>query len=266
MAILEGRTLAAELKEKQKERVDRLISRGIKPTLAITSTKDDAIIDTYVRLKKLYGDDIGVEVQIHRPHQTKLPELIKELNADKMVQGIIIQLPLANPSETDRMVNFIDPSKDVDGLGEKAEFEPATPLAIFWLLEFHKIDLKNKTILLIGRGKLVGAPLEKMLRKRDLKVIVIDKPTPELSRLAGESDVIISATGSPGILKSEMVHDGTAIVDAGLASEKGKLLGDADSELYNRDNISITPVRGGVGPLTICALMNNLIQAAEQQL
>lgn len=266
MTQLEGRSLAAELKLKQTERVSGLKSKGINPKLAILLTKDDPVIDTYVQLKKAYGEDIGAGVSIEKVPQAELPALIQKLNMDPSVHGIIIQLPLADPAATEEIVNLVKTSKDVDGLGEKAEFAPATPKAILALLDFHNIDLSSKQILLIGRGKLVGAPLEAMLKKRDLNVTTVAEPTPDLSRLALESEVIIAATGSPAVLTNNMVKDGAVIIDAGLASEKGRLVGDADESLHNRENISITPTKGGIGPLTVSMLFDNLLQAAENQI
>src|SRR5207302_1710863 len=120
--------------------------------------------NTYVRLKKKYGADIGIEVEQHTPIQADVPKLLKKLNSDKAVHGIIVQLPLSDPSQTEEIVNLVAPEKDVDALGKKSKFEPATPMAILWLLHGYNIELKGKHILLIGRGKLVGEPLEKILK------------------------------------------------------------------------------------------------------
>jgi methylenetetrahydrofolate dehydrogenase (NADP+)/methenyltetrahydrofolate cyclohydrolase len=174
-----------------------------------------------------------------------------------------VQLPLEDPSETDRIVNLVDPKKDVDALGDKSEFEPATPMAILWLLNGYNIELRGKDILLIGKGKLVGAPLEKMLKQSGLKVQVIDREIPDLKTRTLEADVIITATGRPAILYPDMIKQGAVLVDAGVASEHGKTVGDLAPEVYERDDLTLTPQKGGVGPLTVCALFENVIRAAQ---
>jgi methylenetetrahydrofolate dehydrogenase (NADP+)/methenyltetrahydrofolate cyclohydrolase len=264
MRLLNGSELAGFIKERHAKQVRRLSAAKIQPKLAIVQVKDDPIINTYVRLKKQYGADIGVEVEVHTPKQSELPKLLKKLNQDETVQGIIVQLPLTEPAQTDEIVNQVAPQKDVDALGEKSEFEPATPMAILWLLNGYNIELgMGKRIVLIGRGKLVGAPLEKILKKSGYKVEVIDRSIPDLAQKTKAADIIITATGSPAILYSDMIKQGAVVVDAGVASEEGKTIGDLAPEVYKRDDLTITPEKGGVGPLTVSALFENVIRAAE---
>src|SRR3990167_10631385 len=170
MKILDGRELAGYIKERHARQVRELKSRGIQPKLAIVQVKDDPVINTYVRLKQRYGADIGVEVEVHTPKQSEAPKLLNKLSNNKSVHGIIVQLPLIDPSETDKIVNLVAPEKDVDALGKEAKFEPATPMAILWLLNGYNIDMSGKHVLLIGRGKLVGAPLEKILKSSGIEV------------------------------------------------------------------------------------------------
>ena len=226
--------------------------------------KDDPAINTYVRLKRQYGADIGIEVEVHRLEQKDAPALIEKLNEDETTNGIIVQLPLTDTSETEKIINLVAPEKDVDSLGEKSQFEPATPMAILWLLNGYNIDLKRKKVLLIGRGKLVGAPLEKILNKSSIDVEAVDRSTPGLQGLALQADIIVTATGSPGLLKADMIKQGAVVVDAGVASEEGKTIGDLDPVVYKRDDLTITPEKGGVGPLTVCALFENVIRAAQK--
>jgi methylenetetrahydrofolate dehydrogenase (NADP+)/methenyltetrahydrofolate cyclohydrolase len=264
MKILNGSDLAEYIQERQGQQVRSLVqSAKIQPKLAIIVTVENPVIDVYMRLKQRYGDDIGILVTVHRIEQSMAPAFIDELNNDATVQGIIIQLPLADPSQTDALVNLVVPKKDVDALGVNATYDPATPLAILWLLAGYNIDLKTKQVLLIGRGKLVGAPLERMLRNSGIAVTVADRKTVDLMTLTLAADVIVSATGQPGILTSEMVKIGTVVVDAGVASENGKTVGDVALDLHNRDDLTITPVKGGVGPLTVCALFDNVIRASR---
>jgi len=263
MKLLNGLEIAGFIKERHAHQVRSLVADKIYPKLAIVQTKDDPVINTYVRLKKEYGSDVGIEVEEYKIAQAQAPEILNKLSISKDVHGIIVQLPLEDVSETDRIVNLVDPKKDVDALGDKSLFEPATPMAILWLLNGYNIELRGKNILLIGKGKLVGAPLEKMLKKSELNVSVIDQEIGDIKERALEADIIITATGSPAILYPDMIKTGAAVVDAGVASESGKTVGDLAPEVYERDDLTITPPKGGVGPLTVCALFENVIRAAQ---
>jgi len=284
MKFLDGNELAGYIKERHFKQVGQLVASGIEPKLAIIQIKDDPVINTYVGLKQRYGRDIGIDVEIHRISQTEVPKLIRELNEDSSVHGIIIQLPLADPNQTDEIVNLVAPEKDVDALGDPNSpwppghwarrqagavrgswFEPATPMAIMWLLAGYNIELAGKKILLIGRGKLVGAPLEKILLAAGYDVTVIDREVADLTRYTKNKDIIITATGSPAIIYPHMIKEGAVIVDAGVASESGKTVGDLSPEIFRRDDLIITPQKGGVGPLTVCALFENVIRAASRR-
>lgn len=265
MKILNGRELAEFIKERQAHEVRALRQAwDIEPKLAIIVTVDNPVIDVYMRLKKHYGADLLIDVDIHRVTQAEVPELLNQLNSDDSVHGIIIQLPLANLEQTDELVNMVNPDKDVDALGDKATFDPATPMAIMWLLAGYNVDLRGKKVLLIGRGKLVGAPLERILLDSDIDVQVADRETTDLAAEVHDADVIVTATGSPAILYAEMIKQGAVVVDAGVASEDGKTVGDVAADVYERDDLTLTPVKGGVGPLTVCALFENVIRAARR--
>lgn len=263
MKILNGQELAGFIKERHAKQVRSLRANKISPKLAIVQVKDDRVINTYVRLKKEYGADIGIEVEAHIVLQSEAPKVLRKLNNDGRVHGIIVQLPLQDPSQTDAIVNLVDPAKDVDALGEKSEFDPATPMAILWLLNGYNVDLKAKKILLIGRGKLVGAPLERILKNLGFDVEVIEREVPNVSEITLGADIIITATGTPAILYADMIKQKAVVVDAGVASESGKTVGDLAPDVYERDDLTITPEKGGVGPLTVCALFENLIRAAS---
>jgi methylenetetrahydrofolate dehydrogenase (NADP+)/methenyltetrahydrofolate cyclohydrolase len=267
MKILSGTELSGFIKERQAQQVRSLAgSSGAHPKLAIIVTVDNPVIDIYVRLKKQYGHDLGIDVDVYRIKQSEVPVKLLELNKDDQVNGIIIQLPLEDSTQTNTLTNLVDPNKDVDALGSKSKFEPATPMAIMWLLAGYNVDLRGKSVLLIGKGKLVGQPLERLLKSSDIDVKVADRSTSELADETLEADVIITATGSPAILYPNMVKEGAVVVDAGVASEDGKTVGDVDDSLYERDDLTITPKKGGVGPLTVCALFENVILAASKTL
>jgi len=266
MKLLNGKELAGCIKERQAHEVRALRqAMHVQPKLAIVLTIDHPTINVYVRMKKAYGADILIDVEIHRVTQDDAPALIKQLNADKSVHGIIIQLPLERPEETESLVNLVAPEKDVDALGANATFDPATPMAIMWLLAGYNIDLqRGKRVLLVGRGKLVGAPLERIFKNSGIDVHVADRATTDLKAETIQADVIITATGSPAILFPDMIKQGAVVVDAGVAGEEGKTVGDLAPEVYERDDLTITPVKGGVGPLTVCALFENTITAARR--
>lgn len=264
MKSLNGSELAGYIKERQAHQVRSLRqSQQITPCLAIVQTIDDPVIDTYVRLKRRYGEDILVDVQLHKIPQSEAADTIRKLNDDSSVHGIIVQLPLAEPSETDALVNLVNPEKDVDALGERATLDPATPLAITWLLAGYNVELEHKKIVIVGNGRLVGAPLARMWRNSGYDVTVVDIDTKDPAAIIKEAEVIVSATGSPGLIKSDMVRPGAAVVDAGTASESGKIVGDVAPEVRERHDLAITPEKGGVGPLTVAALFDNVIRAAR---
>lgn len=262
--ILNGLELAGFIKSRQaREARSMRQSLGTVPKLAIVQTKDDPVINTYVRLKKQYGKDIGVEVESFFCKQSEVKNVLTKLNNDDSVHGIIVQLPLEDIAETDEIVDMVNANKDVDALGKNPSFEPATPMAILWLLAGYNVDLKNKKIVLIGRGKLVGAPLEKILKSGGHTVEVIDRNITDIAHHTKEADIIITATGSPAIIYADMLKPGAVVVDAGVASEQGKTVGDLASDVYERDDIAVTPTKGGVGPLTVCALFENVLRAAR---
>ncbi len=260
MRELNGSELAGFIKERQAKQVRALRQAWyINPRLAIVTDVENPVIETYMRLKQRYGADILIDVEIHRVPAGGALEVIQELNNRDDVQGIILQLPISNSDQTDELLESIREDKDVDGLRKSAIFQAATPTAISWLLAGYGVDLKNKKVAIVGRGRLVGAPLEKMWLKSGVDVTVFEKGD-DLSQLINY-DIIVSATGVPGLIKSQMVKAKTVVVDAGTASENGKIVGDVSEEVRQRNDVIITPKKGGVGPLTVSALFDNVITA-----
>lgn len=260
---LNGSELASFIKERQAKAVRGLRQAfNVQPKLAIIVTAPQPIIEIYMRLKKSYGADILVDVDIHRVSQPEVLPLIQQLNGDSSVHGIIVQLPLEDPTQTDEVLNSVLPEKDVDALGQNAVFDPATPTAILWLLAGYGVDLKERKITILGKGKLVGEPLERMLQVSGLDATAYDK-SDDVESAVAIADVIVTATGQPGVLMSEMIPLRCVVVDAGVAVEEGRAVGDLASDVYERDDLKITPRRGGVGPLTVCALFENVIKAAK---
>ena len=260
MRELNGSELAGFIKERQAKQVRALRQAWhINPRLAIVTDVENPVIETYMRLKQRYGADILVDVEIHRVPAGGALEVIQELNNRDDVQGIILQLPISNPDQTEELLESIREDKDVDGLRKRAIFQAATPTAISWLLAGYGVDLKGKKVAIVGRGRLVGAPLEKIWLKSDVDVTVFEKGD-DLSQLINY-DIIVSATGVPGLIKSQIVKAKAVVVDAGTASENGKIVGDVSEEVRQRNDVIITPKKGGVGPLTVSALFDNVITA-----
>ncbi|HRK40729.1 MAG TPA: bifunctional 5,10-methylenetetrahydrofolate dehydrogenase/5,10-methenyltetrahydrofolate cyclohydrolase [Candidatus Saccharibacteria bacterium] len=265
MKLLDGSELAAYIKERQAKQV-----RGLRqawqvfPKLAIVQTSDSPVIATYVRLKRVYGEDILIDVELHTVSEDEALAWIDELNHDETVHGIIIQLPLADESRTDELLRAVSPEKDVDALASGKYFDAATPMAINWLLAGYNIDLQSKKIVLVGEGRLVGAPLAQMWQNSGYDVTVVSEPTENLKTVIQTADVVVTATGVPGLITSEMLRPETVVVDAGTASEGGKIVGDVAPDVRKRHDLVITPEKGGVGPLTICALFDNVIRSARR--
>jgi methylenetetrahydrofolate dehydrogenase (NADP+)/methenyltetrahydrofolate cyclohydrolase len=264
MKLLNGSELVEYIKVRQAKQVRALRqSWKVFPKLAIVVTGDNAVIATYVRLKQAYGADILVDVDIYTADMETIHSTIETLNADDTVHGIIVQLPLIDESKTDEVLSAIAPAKDVDGLGGEAMYDAATPMAINWLLAGYNISLDNKHIVLVGEGRLVGAPLARMWQDSGYNVTVVSEPTDNLSAIVKEADIVVTATGVPGLITSDMLRPDMVIVDAGTASEGGRIVGDVAPEVRERHDLTITPEKGGVGPLTICALFDNVIRSGR---
>ena len=281
MKILNGKELAGYIKERQAHEASRLRAKlGRKPKLVIIYDNDSPVIKKYMQLKQCYGEDIGVEVE---QRKGELKEEIVAAGEAEDVDGIIVQLPLAQPEMTDEALSLIPSRKDVDGLRSgmtksrdeskddaingnatigTSSFDSATATAIHWLLNGYGIELQDKKIAVVGRGRLVGAPLIRMWKVSGYDVTEFGRDG-DLNQLP-KFDIIVTATGVPHLVKTEMVASGTVVVDAGTASENGVLVGDVDESVRERDDLGgITPKIGGVGPLTVSALFENVLKAAN---
>lgn len=290
--VLSGRELAGFIKERQDHEVKMLRSNKIRAKLVIVRDSNNPVITKYVDLKRQYGEDIGIEVVDEFVDESdpterlkKLHEVVRAAATDDSVSGIIVQLPLIDQDTTDEIVADIPAIKDVDGLSNtysdlvehedglitidnpdtrERHFDSATATAILWLLAGHNIDFENKHIAVVGRGKLVGKPLMSMWTKSGNAVHVFHRGS-DFSKLK-DFDVIVTATGAPHLITNEMIRPGAVVVDAGTASEQGKLVGDISDEIRARNDLgAITPKVGGVGPLTINVLFENVIIAASKQ-
>ncbi len=262
MKILNGRELADFIKERQAREVR---SMSVKPTLLIIRDSDNPVITKYVNLKMRYGEDIGVKViDFYAKNTGEIRAKIFTANEDPTISGIILQLPILEKDKTNELTNLISASKDVDGLSDHGDYDSATATAtaINWLLAGYDIDLVNSKIAIVGRGKLVGAPLYQMFTNSKYDVSLFHHGD-DLTKL-NQYDIIITATGVPGLILSSMVKSGAVLVDAGTASEKGVIKGDVSEEVRDRTDLkAITPITGGVGPLTVTCLFDHVIQASK---
>lgn len=273
MRILNGAELRDFIKERQAKQVRALRqSWRVFPKLVIFYSSKNPVTETYMRLKEKYGEDILIEVERRRVAVECMKKEIQKANLDENIHGIIVQLPLEDENgekiskeETEQILAEISKEKDVDGLNG-GTFIPATAQAINWLLAGYSISLKNKKVAIVGQGKLVGAPLSKMLETSGVPVSKFDEfNSKEMKEQLEDFDVVITAVGKPNLITSEMLKNKAVVVDAGTASENGKIKGDVAEEVRDfRKDLTITPVKGGVGPLTVASLIDNVIIAARK--
>jgi methylenetetrahydrofolate dehydrogenase (NADP+)/methenyltetrahydrofolate cyclohydrolase len=265
MKLLNGRELAEYIKVRQAQQVRALRqAHGIIPKLAIIRTNPDPVVDSYMKLKQGYGEDILIEVEVHTVDQGEALERIRQLNEDPSVHGIIVQIPLPDKSQTTEILNAVAADKDVDGLAAKTNFDPATPMAISWLLAGFNIELAGKQIVIVGQGRLVGKPLAQLWETTGYNVKTADITVADLPTLVKTADVIVTATGHPGLITSDMVKENAVVVDAGVATDSNGLVGDVAPDVRERSDLTITPEKGGVGPLTVTALFENVIRSAQK--
>ena len=273
MRFLNGAELRDFIKERQAKQVRALRqSWRVSPKLVIFYSSKSPVTETYMRLKENYGADILVEVERREVEISKLKEEIQKANIDEDIHGIIVQLPLENKNgeklsknETEAILSEISKEKDVDGLNG-GDFIPATAQAINWLLAGYNISLENKKIAVVGQGKLVGAPLSKMFEDSGVDVSKFDElNSSDMKEKLKDFDVLITAVGKPDLINSEMLKSKAVVVDAGTASEGGEIKGDVSDEVRElRKDLIITPIKGGVGPLTVASLIDNVIIAARK--
>ena len=273
MRFLNGAELRDFIKERQAKQVRALRqSWRVFPKLVIFYSSKSPVTETYMRLKEKYGEDILIEVERRKVDIELMKEEIQKANLDENVHGIIVQLPLENENgeklsknENEAILSEISKEKDVDGLNG-GDFVPATAQAINWLLAGYNISLEGKKVAVVGQGRLVGAPLSKMLENSGVTVSKFDEfNSKAMIKTLKDFDVVITAVGKPGLITSEMLKSKAVVVDAGTASEGGEIKGDVSDEVRkNRKDLTITPIKGGVGPLTVASLIDNVIVAARK--
>lgn len=274
--ILDGKLVAENIKIKLKEEVKKLKEKNIIPGLAVILASDDKASRIYVNNKKKVAQELGIVSFIYEfkntVKQDEIIELIKKLNKDEKVHGILVQLPLPKHINAAKVLEKIDKNKDVDGFtnynignltkGESG-FVPCTPAGVLELLKNYKIDLEGKHCVIVGRSNIVGKPLAMLLLNYDATVTICHSKTQNLAKITNMADVLISAVGKSRFITKEMVKQGAIIIDVGINRDKNnKITGDVNFEDVKSKVAYISPVPGGVGPMTIAMLMQNTIKAA----
>lgn len=276
--IMDGKALSLKLKEQMKQRIAQLKQQGINPKLVVVLVGDNSASQVYVRNKHKSCGEVGIESEvITMPEQTtqqELLEVVERLNQDETVDGILVQLPLPKQIDEKTVLRSILPEKDVDGfhpvnvgllsIGDEC-FAPATPSGIIAMFQEYGIDIAGKNCVVIGRSNIVGKPMAALLLKNHATVTICHSKTEDLASYTRRADVVIVATGHRHTLTADMVKEGAVVVDVGMnRNEQGKLCGDVDYEEVKEKASFITPVPGGVGPMTITELLENTIQAAQR--
>ena len=280
MKILDGKAVSLKVKESVKVRADELKKFGVEPTLAVVLVGEDKASQTYVRAKEKACNEYGIKSIAHRlsenTTQNELLALINVLNLDDSIHGILVQLPLPKHIDTNVVLAAIDPRKDVDGfhavnVGKLVSgldgFVPCTPLGVMEILKEYGIDVAGLNAVVIGRSNIVGKPMANLLLNASATVTVTHSKTKNLKEICKNADLIVAAIGKPFFLKADMVKDGAVVVDVGINRlDDGRLVGDVDFEEVAPKCSYITPVPGGVGPMTIAMLLNNTILAAQAKI
>ncbi|AKG67106.1 bifunctional methylenetetrahydrofolate dehydrogenase/methenyltetrahydrofolate cyclohydrolase [Lactobacillus helveticus] len=276
--VLDGKTFANLLGQNLKEKVKKLKDEGITPHFCVINIGDDPANKIYVRTKKRRAEKMGIIQDIYQmPADTKQEEaiaLIDKLNADPAINGLMVQLPAPKQIDTDALIERIDPNKDADGLTpanighlwmDKHFVEPATAEGIIALLKHYEIPLEGKNVVIIGRSNIVGKPLAALMLEQNATVTIAHSRTKNLGEITKKADVLVSATGQAFLVKADMVKDGAVVVDVGMNHVDGKLVGDVDFDNVKEKASYITPVPGGVGPLTVQFLMEAVVKLTRRQ-
>ena len=275
--ILDGKSLAATVRVRVKEGVSHLAQRGIRPGLAVILAGDDPASRVYVRHKTLACEETGVQSNVFEfkasVSQAELLQRIEALNADPAIHGILVQLPLPRHVDAACVLALVSPAKDVDGfhamnLGALVTgapgFVPCTPAGVMRLLEHSRVPVAGSRAVVIGRSNIVGKPLALLLLQKDATVTICHSKTKDLENVARSADILIAAAGRAKLVTREMVKPGACVIDVGVnRGADGKLAGDVDFDAVRNVAGSITPVPGGVGPMTIAMLLENCLRAAS---
>ncbi|MCI2254591.1 bifunctional methylenetetrahydrofolate dehydrogenase/methenyltetrahydrofolate cyclohydrolase FolD [Domibacillus sp. PGB-M46] len=276
-AIIDGKAIAKDIRTELKEEIDAMKAAGTTPGLAVVIVGDDPASHTYVNSKEKSSKEIGIYSEVHRfPAdftEEALLEKVDELNRDKNIHGILVQLPLPKHISEDKVIDAISPEKDVDGfhpvnVGKmvigKDSFYSCTPYGIMKMLEKEHISLEGKHVVVIGRSNIVGKPAALLSLMNNATVTICHSRTKDLAAITRQADVVIAAVGIPNYVTADHLKPGAVVIDVGInRNEEGKLCGDVDFNSAKEVAGAITPVPGGVGPMTITMLLYNTVKSAK---
>ena len=276
--IIDGKETARKTRERLKEKVDNLKKNGINPKLAVIMVGEDGASKIYVRNKSKACEELGIEFEEflldENTTQDKLLSLIEDLNNREDVHGILLQSPISKHLDINEAFRTISPDKDVDGfnpinvgklvLGQET-FVSCTPFGVIKLLEEYNIECEGKNAAIIGRSNIVGKPMIQCLLNKNATVTICHSKTKNIKEITKNADILVVAIGKPKFVTQDMVKEGAVVIDVGInRNEEGKVCGDVDFENVKKVAGAITPVPGGVGPMTIAMLMNNIVKAANK--
>ena len=279
MEIIDGKKLAKTTRENLRLEVEELKENGINPKLAVIMVGNNSASQIYVRNKSRACDEVGIEFEEYllstTTEQSELLNLIDKLNKQEDINGILLQSPIPDGLDINEAFRKISPEKDVDGfhpvnvgklvLGQDT-FVSCTPYGIMRMFEAYNIDLEGKNAVVIGRSNIVGKPMSHCLLNKNATVTICHSRTKNLAEITKRADILVAAIGKAEFVKADMVKEGAVVIDVGInRTEEGKLKGDVDFENVSKKASYITPVPGGVGPMTIAMLMNNVVKAAKMQ-
>ncbi len=279
MTILDGKNVSAQVKERVKNEALNLKNQGIEPALAVILVGEDKASQTYVAAKEKACNLCEIKSVMHRlsesTTQSELIALIDVLNLDDGIDGILVQLPLPKHIDTNKILETISPKKDVDGfaainVGKLASgldgFVPCTPLGIMEIFKAYDINLEGKNAVVIGRSNIVGKPMANLLLNANATVTVTHSKTRNLKEICADADILVAAIGRADFVTADMVKDGAIVIDVGInRMDDGKLKGDVKFDEVAPKCSFITPVPGGVGPMTIAMLLSNTIKSAKNR-
>ncbi|EOB9448013.1 bifunctional methylenetetrahydrofolate dehydrogenase/methenyltetrahydrofolate cyclohydrolase FolD [Staphylococcus aureus] len=277
--ILDGKQIAKDYRQGLQNQVEALKEKGFTPKLSVILVGNDGASQSYVRSKKQAAEKIGMISEIVHLEETATEEEVlnelNRLNNDDSVSGILVQVPLPKQVSEQKILEAINPDKDVDGFHpinigklyiDEQTFVPCTPLGIMEILKHADIDLEGKNAVVIGRSHIVGQPVSKLLLQKNASVTILHSRSKDMASYLKDADVIVSAVGKPGLVTKDVVKEGAVIIDVGnTPDENGKLKGDVDYDAVKEIAGAITPVPGGVGPLTITMVLNNTLLAEKMR-
>lgn len=273
MNLIDGKAIAQKMREELKEEIEK---NNLKPGLAIIKVGDDPASEIYVRNKRKACENIGIKSEVYEfkedVSESDLIACLNKLNNDDTIHGVMIQSPLPKKFDEDKLMNLIIPEKDVDGFGNMSlgklasndeTFISATPYGIIKMLEHENIPIKGQNVVIVGRSKIVGRPLALALLNRDATVTITHSKTKNLRDFTTKADILIVAIGKKEFIKEEDINEGAVVIDVGINRENDKIYGDVDFAGASKKASYITPVPGGVGPMTITMLLSNAVKSAK---